>query len=147
MAAIENTTKAADVIAAVEIDIKQQFDQDLDMLMQLLGIFGTETVSAGTAMYQSKITGSLNTDTVAEGDETPLSKYKVEKVSIDPIAINPYRRLVTAQAILKTGLKNALVRTDNKMATHCRKKLVADFFTLLAKGTTSAKGCFGAVTF
>lgn len=140
MAVLDNTTKAADVIAAVEIDVNEQFSQDVNKLMEILGIFGTETVAAGTAMYQTKITGSLNTATVAEGDETPLSKYKPEKVPIDPISINPYRRLVTAQAILKTGLKNALVRTDNKMATHCRKKLVADFFALLANGTTSAKG-------
>ena len=96
MAVLDNTQKQEDTVVALDVEFAANFNQDLDRLTEILGIFGPEIIAAGTAMYQYKITGTLSAESVEEGDETPLSHYKVEKVSFGEFEIHPYRKLVTA---------------------------------------------------
>ena len=103
MAALDNTVLAENIAAAQDIEMIQNFKGDLDRLTEILGIFGPEVVAAGTTMYQYSVTGTLNATTVAEGDEVPLSEYEVEKTPVASITVKPYRKLTTAQAILKGG--------------------------------------------
>lgn len=135
MPAIENTITTADVVNALDIEFSEKFNQEMSRLTEVLGIFGTETVAAGTAMYQYKVTGSLNTAEVAEGDEVPLSKYAVEKVPIGEHNVRPYRKLTTAQAILKSGFVNAVGKTDDKMIKDIRAGVLDKFFAFLGNGT------------
>lgn len=135
MPAIENTITTADVVNALDIEFSEKFNQEMSRLTEVLGIFGTETVAAGTAMYQFKVTGSLSTAEVAEGDEVPLSKYAVEKVPIGEHNVRPYRKLTTAQAILKSGFVNAVGKTDDKMIKDIRAGVLDKFFTFLGNGT------------
>lgn len=140
MAALDNTITTADVVTALDVEMSANFDQEVNRLLEILGIFGVEVVPAGTALYQYKVTGSLASDTVAEGDEVPLSKYDVKKTPIGEVAIKPYRKLTTAQAILKSGFENAVRKTDNKMVKDIRGDILADFFTFLGKGTGTSTG-------
>lgn len=140
MAALSNTTTAADVTTALDIEMTVNFTNELNKLTEILGIFEPEVVSAGTAMYQYKVTGSLNDSEVAEGDEVPLTKYTLKKTAIGEIELKPYRKLTTAQAILKSGYNNAVLRTDNKMIRDVRSGIVSDFFTFLGNGTATATG-------
>lgn len=140
MAALTNTIKAEDIAASLDIEMGQNFKGDLDRLQEILGIFEPEVVAAGTTMYTYTVTGSLNTTAVAEGDEVPLSKYDVDKNPIGSITINPYRKLITAQSILKGGYENAARKTDKKMLSDVRKDIWGDFFTFLATGTGTATG-------
>lgn len=140
MAVLENTTKAADVVTALDVEFSANFNQDLDRLTEILGIFGPEILAAGTALYQYKTTGELSKESVEEGDETPLSHYKVEKTPIGEIEFKPYRKLTTAQAILKGGLENSVRKTDEKMVKDVRADVLTKFFTFLKTGTGEAKG-------
>lgn len=140
MAVLDNTVKAADVVVALDVEMAVNFNQDLDRLTEILGIFGPEVVAAGTALYQYKTTGSLSAESVEEGDETPLSHYKVEKVPVGEIEFKPYRKLTTAQAILKGGLENSVRKTDAKMIKDIRADVLAKFFTFLKTGTGEAQG-------
>lgn len=140
MTVLTNTIKAEDIAAALDIEMIKNFNGDLNKLQRILGIFSPEVVAAGTTMYTYTVTGSLNTTTVAEGDEVPLSKYDVDKTPIGSITINPYRKLTTAQAILKGGFENAVAKTDRKMLSDVRTDIWNDFFTFLATGTGTATG-------
>ena len=140
MAALTNTITAADIAAAQDIEMLQNFKGDVDRLAEILGIFSPEVVAAGTTMYQYSVTGTLNATTVAEGDEVPLSDYSVDKEPVDTITVKPYRKLTTAQAILKGGYENAVAKTDRKMLSQVRAGIVADFFTFMGKGTGTATG-------
>ena len=117
-----------------------RFNGEMDRLTEVLGLFPPEIVAAGTAMFQYSVTGSLNATTVAEGDEVPLSEYNVDATQLDPITIKPYRKLTTAQAILKGGYENAIEKTDRKMVGQVRSGILTDFFTFLGNGTGTATG-------
>ena len=140
MAALTNTITAADIAKSQDIEMLTNFNGELNRLTEILGLFDPEIVAAGTAMFQYTVTGSLNTSPVAEGDEVPLSKYTVTPTQLDPITIKPYRKLTTAQAILKGGYENAIAKTDKKMIGQVRSGILTDFFTLLGNGTGTATG-------
>lgn len=140
MAALENQIAAADVVTALDVEFIENFTHDVNQLMEVLGIFGVETMTAGTALYQYKVTGTLGDGNVAEGDEVPLSKYSADKTPIGELETKAYRKLTTRQAILKSGFENAVLKTDDKMAKDIRAGIVKDFFTFLGKGTGEASG-------
>lgn len=140
MAAPDNTTLAENIAKAQDIEMITRFNGDMDRLTEVLGLMPPEIVAAGTAMFQYSVTGSLSATTVAEGDEVPLSEYSVTTTQLDPITIKPYRKLTTAQAILKGGYENAIDKTDRKMLGQVRNDILSDFFELLAAGTGTATG-------
>lgn len=140
MAALTNQIATADVVEALDQEFIANFNGEMSRLTELLGIFAPEVVAAGTAMYQYTVTGSLDTKSVAEGDEVPLSKYEVDKTPIGEHTMKPYRKLVTAQSIAKAGFENAVLRTDRQMVKDIRKGILDGFFTFLATGTGSATG-------
>ena len=140
MAAITNTTVSADLAAGMDIEMVMNFQQEYDRLADVLGIVTPEIVAAGTALYQFKVTGELSTTAVAEGDETPLSKYKTSKVSVGEVEFMPYRKLTTAKAILKSGYGPAVLKTDAQMLKDVRANIIAKFFDFLKKGTGKAEG-------
>lgn len=147
MAVLDNTVLAANIAAAQDIEMLQNFKGDSDRLAEILGIFSPEVVAAGTTMYQYSVTGTLSVASVAEGDEVPLSEYEVEKTPVATITVKPYRKLTTAQAILKGGYENAIAKTDRKMLSQVRAGIISDFFTFLGKGTGTATGAGLQVAF
>ena len=140
MAVLDNTILAENVAKAQDIEMLQNFKGDTDRLTEILGIFRPEIVAAGTTMYMYTVSGQLNATSVAEGDEVPLSEYSVSKTPVDSITIKPYRKLTTAQAILKGTYEDAVARTDRKMLSQVRSGIIADFFTFMGKGTGTATG-------
>lgn len=140
MAALNNQIAAADVATALDVEMALNFDGEVNRLLEVLGIFGVDVVPAGTSLYQYVIAGTLNATNVAEGDEVPLSKYTITKQTISELKVKPYRKLTTAQAILKSGFENAIRKTDVKMVKDIRGGILADFFTFLGNGTGTAEG-------
>lgn len=74
-----------------------------------------------------------------EGDEVALSKYTMSREAVGAADFRPYRKLTTAQTILKYGFENAMVRTDDKMQKDIRKAIWQQFFTFLGTGTGTVK--------
>lgn len=60
MATIANTSDSAALNAALDQEFVKNFQGDATRLMEILGIFGVETVAAGTALKMLKVTGALN---------------------------------------------------------------------------------------
>jgi len=146
----ENTIKKADVVSALDKEFIANFRGEFDRFAEILGLFPVEVVPAGTALYKYNISGSLlNTTTTdgssgsayIEGDFIARSKYAVTKSSVGSMEFKPYAKQTTAQAILKGGFENAVLRTDRKMIQQLRAAILSDFFTFMsANGTGSASG-------
>lgn len=149
MPAPTNAVTTAEMNVALDQEFIANFNQDYNRLADILGIFAPETMSAGVALNQLKITGELNNakgedsssgTAYVEGDLVALSKYMAAKNPVGTVGIMPYRKLTTASAILKSGYETAILKTDQKMLAQIRNAIVARFFDFLKNGTGEATG-------
>lgn len=115
-----------------EVDFVNQFSgNSLKKLMEALGVARKVPMMEGTAMYIYKTTGTLESGGVAEGDVIPLSEYQRTRESAGEITLKKWRKAITAEAIKKSGLDEALRETDAKMLSDIQKNIRRDFFTFL----------------
>lgn len=140
MAALTNTITTNETVEALNIQASLNFMGDYDKLAEILGIVAPEVVAAGTALYQLEITGALTAGEVAEGDEVPLSKYTATKKSVGSIELKKYRKMTTAEAILKGGFEASVMKTDAKMLGAVRADIITEFFAYMENGKTTASG-------
>lgn len=140
MPAQTNAITTDQICTALDIEFVDNFRHEYDEFEKILGLFPAETAKAGQALYQYKVTGSLNASTPDEGDTTPLSRYKVEKVPVGEMGIKRYKKQTTAEAILKGGFEVSVAKTDKKFHQQLRAGIMGDFFTFLANGTATAHG-------
>ena len=140
MAVITNTVATNETVEALNVQASLNFMGEYDKLAEILGIVAPEVVAAGTALYQLEVAGALTAGEVAEGDEVPLSKYSVTKRPIGAVELKKYRKMTTAEAILKGGFEGAVMKTDAKMLGHVRADIVTEFFGFMANGTSTATG-------
>lgn len=149
MAAPNNLITTSDMNVALDREFILNFEGDYDRLAEILGIFAPERMAAGTAMYQLKVTGTLNNEnddngssgsSYVEGDLVNLSKYTATKEPIGAITPKPYRKATSGANILKNGYEVAVMKTDQKMQSHIRADIIKEFFAFMAKGTGEAAG-------
>lgn len=162
MAVPNNISDSKALNASLDIELVKNFKGDADRLAEILGIFGVETLSAGTALKMLKVTGELNnaktdaTTTIpgtgtfslgsssgtayVEGDEVALSKLSASWETVGEIKAVPYRKMTTAAAIQKSGYVPAVLGTDKKLVSLIRADIVKEFFTFLTSGTGTASG-------
>lgn len=140
MPAQTNAITTEQICSALDQEFVENFRHEYDEFEKILGLFPAETAKAGQALYQYKVTGSLNASTPDEGDVTPLSRYKVEKVPVGEMGIKRYKKQTTAEAILKGGFEVSVSKTDKKFHQQLRAGIMGDFFTFLANGTATAYG-------
>ena len=92
---------------------------------------GTKLVS-----YKASVDGTLQGGTtVAEGDEIPFTKMKVEPVSYADIEVAKYAKSVTLEAVTKYGADVAVEKTDDAFLVALQNKVLTDFYTFLGTGT------------
>lgn len=140
MPAPDNTITSNEVLRSADVEFAANFKNELVQLQTALGITGVETVTAGTTLYQRKITGTLEESTPEEGDLVKYSKYQYTETPIGKLEIKRYAKLTTAEAIQKAGVDAAIDRTDAKMMGDLYAKFWKDFFTFLGTGTGTATG-------
>ena len=142
MSVRDNTILTTDTVEAILQEYQSRYNADYDRLEEVIGLFGVETVNAGTALYKYKVTGQLNNDApdaqnpekgssgtgYKEGDFIKRSHYTVSKTPIGEVEWAPYAIQVTAQAILKGGIENALLRAVNKAHKQIRGDIVSKMF-------------------
>lgn len=150
MPAPQNMISTEEMNLAIEQEVVAEYRGEFDRLMEILGIFGTETMQGGHTLYQTKIKGSLNNErdedkgvssgtSYVEGEEVGLSKYETEKKPVGIVEIEPYRKLTSGAAINKSGYEVAVYRTDRKMLSNVRSQALAKFFKFLSNGTGVAE--------
>lgn len=141
MAAKNNvTTTAQFTTSAREVDFVTRFADNWEALQTILGIMRPIRKSPGTKLvsYKASVDGTLQGGTtVAEGDEIPFTKMKVEPVSYADIEVAKYAKSVTLESVAKYGADVAVEKTDDAFLVALQNKVLADFYAFLLTGTLS----------
>ena len=136
-----NISDSTAINASMDQEFIRNFEGDLDRLLEVLGIFGAETIAAGTTLKMLKVAGELNNSKTAgskesatgdtavqlgsssgtayvEGDEVALSKFTATYEPAGEAEAFPYRRMTTHKAIQQSGYVNAVLNLlfDPKLA-------------------------------
>lgn len=139
-----NLVTAAKMKRVREVDFVQQFTHNnLDKLIEVLGVTRRIPMMEGTTMYMYSTSGTLQSGAVAEGNVIPLSQYEQTKTAVGEITLNKWRKAVSAEAIKKSGLETALVETDTALLRDVQKGIRTSFFNFLngtITGSTAATG-------
>ena len=140
MAAETNTIMQADLARVRVADFNLQFTGNLQKLTEALGVTRKIAVQEGAALKMLKVTGTLASGNVAEGELIPLSKYTTEEVAVGEVKLNKWRKGTTAEAILKGGYDQAVGATTDKMVKDIQKTIRGDLFNFMKTGTGTATG-------
>ena len=140
MAAETNTIMQADLARVRVADFNLQFTGNLQKLTEALGVTRKIAVQEGATLKMLKVTGTLQSGTVAEGELIPLSKYTTEEVPVGEVKLNKWRKGTTAEAILKGGYDQAVGATTDKMVKDIQKTIRGDLFTFMKTGSGTATG-------
>ena len=139
MAAKPNLTTTAQFSTSVrEVDFVTRFDDNWNALRDIMGITRPIRKAPGTKLvsYKASVDGTLQGGTtVAEGDEIPFTKMKVEPVSYADIEVAKYAKSVTLEAVTKYGADVAVEKTDDAFLVALQNKVLTDFYTFLGTGT------------
>lgn len=140
MAAETNTILTSDLARVRVLDFNYQFTGSIRKLTEALGVTRKIAVQEGASLKAIKVTGTLASGEVAEGELIPLSKYKTEEVPVGEAALKKWRKATTAEAIIKGGYDQAVGATTDKMVRDIQKTIRTQFFTYLGTGTGTASG-------
>ena len=140
MAAETNTIMQADLARVRVADFNLQFTGNLNKLTEALGVTRKIAVQEGATLKMLKVTGTLASGTVAEGELIPLSKYTTEEVPVGEVKLNKWRKGTTAEAILKGGYDQAVGATTDKMVKDIQKTIRGNLFNFMKTGTGTATG-------
>ncbi len=140
MAAEENVIKKAQIAKVRELDFASLFGENVQNLIKMLGITRKIPVTAGTSLKVLKVTGTLQSGTVAEGDVIPLSQYQTTWTPVAEATLKKWRKATTAEAIIKGGYDQAVNETNKKMILDIQKSIRSQFVSFLATGTATASG-------
>lgn len=138
MAAKTNvTTTAQFTTSAREVDFVTRFADNWDALRTILGIMRPIRKAPGTKLvsYKASVDGGLKGGAVAEGDEIPFTKMKVEPVAYGDIEVAKYAKSVTLESVAKYGADVAVEKTDEAFLVALQNKVLTDFYTFLGTGT------------
>ena len=140
MGAETNVITKSQIAKVRELDFAQLFGENVQNLLKMLGVTRKIPVTAGTALKVLKVTGSLQSGSVAEGDIIPLSQYQTTWTTVAEATLSKWRKATTAEAILKGGYDQAVNDTNKKMLLDIQKGIRSQFVTFLATGTATATG-------
>lgn len=139
MAAKNNVTTTGQFsTSAREADFVTRFADNWDALRNIMGIMRPIRKAPGTKLvsYKASVDGTLQGGTsVAEGDEIPFTKMKVEPVSYADIEVAKYAKSVTLESVAKYGADVAVEKTDDAFLVALQNKILGEFYTFLGTGT------------
>ena len=136
MAVTTNTTLSSDItLRAKEIDFISRFNKTWEALIEIMGIARPIRKALGTQLVASKASVELQTATVAEGDEVPLSKATVTPVYYEDITLEKFRKRVTAEAVAKFGAEVAVQKTDDAFLNELTGTVLDRFYAFAQTGT------------
>lgn len=140
MATDPKMMKAADFAKVSEIDFVSQFTEGIRVLREVLGITRKMEKVPGQVIKTYKVTGTLESGTVAEGEDIPLSKYQTTVAGSYTLTVKKWRKQTTLEAINDKGYEQAVTDTDEQMVKDIQGGIRKDFFDFLATGTGEASG-------
>lgn len=139
MAVVTNTTTSNDITLSVkELDFVSRFESNWQALIEIMGIMRPIRKEAGTKLVASTASVTLQSGTVAEGDEVPLSKATVTPVYYEDITLQKYRKRVTAEAVDKFGAQVAVQKTDDAFLNELTNNVMDAFYTFAQTGSLTS---------
>lgn len=135
MAVKSNTTKMANYsVNPREIDFVSRFAQRWEALIELMGISNPVKKQPGAMLTRKKGVITLQSGSVAEGDEIPYSLAGVVEDTPEPITIEKFAKGTSIESINKYGYDVAVQKTDDAFLFALQKKVLDKFYTYLADG-------------
>lgn len=137
MPAETNLIKADNLGAKIkDIDFVNRFGQSVEALVEMLGISAKiplmQESKIQTYTYKTTVAGG----TVAEGETIPLSLVEKNLGPAYTVALEKYRKAVSAEAVLRHGIALAEDKTEKELLRALLKKVRDKFFTFLAAAPT-----------
>lgn len=135
-AAPDNMTGKSQIqVRAREIDFVTSFGKNMQALLDVMGITRMIKKENGSVLKIKKASGTLQDGDVAEGEEIPMSQYKVEEKTFDTIKIKKYRKGVSIEAIAERGYEAAVEMTDEEFKSDLQNVVLDKFYTQLKMGS------------
>lgn len=129
------TGQAQIQVRAREIDFVTTFGKNMQALLDVMGITRMIKKENGSVLKTKKVTGTLKSGEVAEGDEIPMSQYKVEEQAFDTLRIQKYRKGVSLEAIAERGYEFAVEMTDEEFKEDLQNVVLDKFYSQLKMGS------------
>ena len=143
-AAEANLIDADDLKKVREIDFVRKFEHDsLKKLLEVIGVTRRIPMMEGTTLYTYKITGTLESGAVPEGEVIPLSEYEQTKTPVGEITLKKWRKAASAEAIKKSGYNVAVTDTDAQLLKDVQKDVRSQLFGFIDGTITSATSASG----
>ena len=135
-AAPDNMTGKAQIqVRAREIDFVTSFGKNMQALLDAMGITRMIKKENGSVLKTKKVSGTLQDGDIAEGEEIPMSQYKVEEETFDTIKIKKYRKGVSIESIAERGYEAAVEMTDEEFKSDLQNVVLDKFYTQLKMGS------------
>ena len=122
-----------------EVDFVTSFGNDLSALTEVLGIAQPIRKANGTRLVGKKVTGTLESGDVPEGEEIPFSQFSVAPVSYDTISIRKYAKALTIETVIENGVDTAVGMTDEEFKQQLIDVILADMYNALLAGTLTSE--------
>lgn len=138
-AAPENMTGVAQIqVRAREIDFVTSFGQNMQALLDVMGIARMIRKENGSVLRVREASGVLQSGDVAEGDIVPLSQYEVTEKDFDTIKIQKYKKGVSIEAIAEKGYEAAVAMTDEEFTADLQNVIMTRFYDMLKMGSLTS---------
>ena len=132
----ENMTGTAQIqVRAREIDFVTSFGQNMQALLDVMGITRMIRKQNGSMLRVRTASGTLQSGDVAEGDIVPLSQYEVTEKDFDTIKIQKYKKGVSIEAIADKGYEAAVAMTDEEFTSDLQNVVMDKFYAQLKMGS------------
>ena len=136
MAVKANLTKTADIAVSVrELDFVTRFANNWNALREILGIMRPIRKEPGTKLVSYQATVTLQSGSVAEGDEIPYSAASIVPIAYSDLTLQKYAKAVSIEAVNKYGAEIAVQRTDNAFLNELQGNVLDSFYAFLQTGT------------
>lgn len=135
-----NLSKSANFARVREREFVEIFNGDIRKLVEALGVTRKIQKESGSVLKVMKVTGTIESGSVPEGEVIPLSQFNTTWEPIGEITLKKWRKATTIEAINDKGYDQAVTATTDKMIKLIQKEIRSDFFTFLATGTRTATG-------
>lgn len=138
-AAPDNMTGQAQIqVRAREIDFVTSFGQNMQALLDVMGIARMIRKENGSVLRVREASGVLQSGDVAEGDIVPLSQYEVTEKDFDTIKIQKYKKGVSIEAIAEKGYEAAVAMTDKEFTEDLQNVVMTKFYDMLKMGSLTS---------
>ena len=136
MAAKENLIVTTDItVNPREIDFVTRFQRNWQHLRDIMGIMRPIRMQPGTTLKSKYAEGTLQSGTVAEGEEIPYSKFTVKEKTYADITVEKFAKAVSLEAIKKYGYDVAVQKTDDEFLYQLTANVTDRFYKYLNTGT------------